>query len=155
MQYLESYEHYSDRYDRLVVDHCLMIEKSILENEAIPPNQRPFIFRLILYPERGELCLKKEKAIKEWMDKDAERDQHINRVQEPKNVFCKLCGRRMEMLEKILEIDWKNSKRDRVLFHFSCTECKFLKSIDEWGVVTDRILWILLNLEEMLMLKKA
>jgi ssDNA-binding Zn-finger/Zn-ribbon topoisomerase 1 len=134
-QHLKSHQYYSDLYDHHTVEECRWWEQhsptvESLREKAIAKKGEKFdekeLLRAVtafgglhMYFIKGERYIKKEETIKEWMQRDEQRDQFIESVQAPENITCLTCGRLMFSDSKHLLIGGLEDP-DRILFFFNC-----------------------------------
>lgn len=141
-QYLKDKQEYNDRYDRMTVDHCRMIERSVLSGIESLKNEKGsqkdkeqaanILYNVTMFYETGGQWEKKEETIQKWMDRDRKWDEHQERAVAPLNIHCPSCSSQMKANDGHLEIDHKHG-HDRVLFFFECPACGKRKGIYEDG----------------------
>ena len=69
-----------------------------------------------LYSIKGERYCRKKLAIQEWIERDRKRDEKLANAQEPQDMLCLDCSKRMRLEFKYLyDFDEDNL---RVLFFF-------------------------------------
>lgn len=129
--FLKNRTYYADLYDKFTVDECRRVEKHFQEVkfpkykgkrllEVEEGNARKTFCEVYLYFVKGGRYAKKDEKIKEWMDRDKERDVKLANAIEPEIVRCS-CGSRMELTMKTL---MTGLDVDRVLFLFRCPSCR-------------------------------
>jgi len=75
---------------------------------------------LVMYLLTGERYANKAETIRQWMERDQERDDKLARATEP-NVLCAKCNEEMECISR--ELRESNSQK-QILFFFTCPSCK-------------------------------
>lgn len=142
---LKSHQHYADLYDRHTVEMCRRTEKSFEKEIEVPEGKEMskeelarinrMAKELYLHAEMGERYLNRDKAIREWMDKDRAQDEFYKSAQAPEDIRCLVCRNRVKPTFKDL---WsREGKEDRVLFMYDCpNEClprrAFFNDGEEW-----------------------
>lgn len=130
-QHLKPKQYYIDLFDRITVDNCRRWEKICLADDGKPivydgkelPQEEASRFRLWLfnytvYFKKGEEYIRKDKAIREWMERDEALDALMDSAVAPENIRCLTCYAFMEVESKIL-CSWLGDK-ERVLFMYKC-----------------------------------
>lgn len=138
-KYTKEYEHYSDLYDQGTISTCKMFIEGVkfedLEKQVIKKDDGTEMTReekikdfnrvmsVHLNVTKGERCLKKEATVKEWMDRDKELDERLEKAR-VKTTYCNDCGQTMECSSKSFHgIDYK-----RVLIMYDCPDCKNVRA---------------------------
>jgi ribosomal protein S27AE len=128
-KHLKDQQEYIDQYDRMTVEHCRRMDVLLsdsdsdsVDGEEFSKKQKEAIqkeaHKLFMFYERGERYLNKEKTIREWMERDRQKDELYETAQAPENIRCLTCRNRMTPTFKEL---WANmDKKDRVLFMYDC-----------------------------------
>jgi len=131
-----------DLYDRHTVELCRQSEESAkkidLKDEADKEEAaraKAWAIKMMMYFETGERYLKKDKTIREWMDRDQKRDELYESAQPPEDIRCLICRNRVTPTFK--ELWTEHEKPDRVLFMFDCiNKClprrAFFSDGEEW-----------------------
>lgn len=78
---------------------------------------------LMLYFEKWQLALDRDKTIKEWMESDKERDEFYENTQPKRHPYCIKCNTEMRIIEKIPYLSYDKKERHRILFMFKCAIC--------------------------------
>lgn len=127
-------QYYSDLYDKHTVEHCRWWEqhsptvedlrkgwtkkdKKFDEKEALRAANA--VARMHMYFIKGDRYIKKEQAIREWMERDEQRDRFFEGASAPENINCLTCGRLMFVGSKHLHTGGLKES-DRVLFFYEC-----------------------------------
>ncbi len=128
-KHLKPRQEYIDQYDMYTVDICRRLEKLSEETdiseegEKITRGQSGSIKKvaknLMLYFQKGERYLNKEKIVNEWMKIDQQKDELYESAQPPEGIRCLTC--RNKVLPTIKELWYgRDDDSDRVLFMFDC-----------------------------------
>jgi uncharacterized protein with PIN domain len=130
--YLQSKEHYNERYDSQTIEKCRRVldhhsEKAYLIDEAkkINASEKQImayaktVGEIYVYFYTGDRYINKEETIRKWMKEDEERDALLERAPAPEHITCLTCGRLMFVGEKFLRIGFDKDP-DRVLFYYEC-----------------------------------
>src|SRR3989344_1228040 len=146
--YLKSQQYYSDLYDRHTVEQCRRTEKLLSETDSDSPRSKKltkeqeiqatrWAQNMLLRFEVGERYLNKDKAIREWIDRDRQKDEFLESAQAHEDIRCLTCRNRVTPTFKQL---WSQlDKPDRVLFMYDClNKClphrAFFSDGEEWRV---------------------
>jgi len=144
-KYLKEEAYYNDLYDLFTVQECL---RSIefwnntfkekrntkeLKKHSEEDNARHFrsALNMDLFHIKGGRYKNKSSTIREWMDRDRRLEEKLDNAQDPQNVSCPQCGRRMDIMFK----DLYDHDSLRVLFFFECPACKKRKGLFDNGEV--------------------
>jgi len=131
MKYLKSRQEYIDSYDRLTVSYFRDEEKFFEElknspNKKVKEKEKKryailmnMTKELFMYFAIGDHYKKKEKTIKEWMDRDKAKDELLESAEPIEGVRCLKCGSLMNPNFRDL-YDWGSDNRVRVLFMYDC-----------------------------------
>lgn len=143
MKYLKDKSYYEELYDKGTVYQCRLTEKSaqkIKEEDVQKCIKLPkgynkdglhrYINDLILYFKTGDRYSEKESTIREWMEKDKERDDFYNQP-EPL-AYCPKCNKKMTLTFKHLEEKLETQKM-RVLYLFKCEKCDQKRGVYDDG----------------------
>ena len=142
-QYLKDYTYYSELYDKLTIDDCeywenqkdVIIENPKTEKEIEKQNKivvTNMAVELSLWFEKGERYLKKEEAIRQWMDRDRVKDEKLENAIEPKGIRCLQCSLpNMNCISRDLMTD--SHDKEEVLFMFQCDKCNKRRAYWENG----------------------
>lgn len=129
--HLKPRQYYSDLYDRHTVEECRWWEshaptidelkkrkgaEKLDEKELIRTSGA--FNRVLMYFIKGERYVKKEAALKEWMQRDEKRDALFETAEPPSDITCLACGRLMFVSSKHFDLGW--DKPDRVMFMYDC-----------------------------------
>lgn len=132
MKYLKSRQYYEDRYDRHTIEYCTreeitykMMEENYLKEKPKEIEHFPDggITEYFMQFIKGERYLDRRQTIKEWMQKDIERDNIYENTPEPKNTYCDICRLELELMDREL-INEFNDKPTEVKFIYKCQPCK-------------------------------
>lgn len=143
MKYLKDKQYYIDLYDRHTVEVCRRLDTpgdlEKYKDQELSEQQIAFIEKgareLLLHFETGERYLNKSKTIREWMDRDKQRDDLYESAQAPEGIRCLTCRNRLNPTFK--EFWSEFDKPDRVLFMYDCpNKClprrSFFSDGEEW-----------------------
>lgn len=138
MKYLKDRFYYERLYDEGTVYQCRLTEKSSekvrKDKKTIDGFSRDQITKsakeVLLYFQKGDRYLEKEKTIDKWMEKDREKDE-LYEKQTPL-VYCPKCGDRMDLIIKDLRSDIKD-ENIRVLYLYRCEKCNEKRGIYDNG----------------------
>lgn len=144
-QYLKEETYYTDLYDLQTIRLCLRAEDFWRETyqkglndpklRHIPEKEKikglSYAWNTEIYVIQGERYRNKKSQIQEWMDRDRKQQEFFDTPPEPKNVTCQTCGKRMSFSLKTLESYLE--EKPRVLFFFSCENCKKKRAIYDNG----------------------
>jgi len=136
-KHLKDDQYYHDLYDRLTVEDCLGWEKHVLASNSLGDASKLFL-EIGLYFKKGERYAHRNEVVREWIERDRKRDEHVENAIDPQNVLCKFCEKKMELMDKSLETYFEP---DKILYRYGCKECKVLKNIWEDGKTEDVIPW--------------
>jgi predicted pyridoxine 5'-phosphate oxidase superfamily flavin-nucleotide-binding protein len=134
--HLKSRQYYSDLYDRHTVEQCRWWDERPTDLESLRKSYREkypdkeldekelvrtanAFARVHMYFIKGKRYIKKEETVREWMQRDEQRDQFLETTPTPENIMCLTCGRLMFSNSKHLHIGGMD-ERDRILFFFEC-----------------------------------
>lgn len=131
MKYLREEQYYIDLYDQGTIEQCQRmanhfnppLSKNADEKEKTKQLWSKTIGEVALHCLKGERFSVKSETIREWMNRDQQRDELFENTQPIPNVRCLKCGSIMEVLDKSLDLGLEK-KDDRVLFTYHCTKCK-------------------------------
>lgn len=137
MQYLETKQHYEDRYDLYTIEECLeqirIIHKSSKEVRSDPKikdypeseikrNMSLFLGRL-LFVVKANRYKNRASTISEWMESDRVKQDKQDNASPPK-INCPDCGASM-VADDFRDLRaWPEDKPIRVLFILNCPKCK-------------------------------
>jgi hypothetical protein len=145
--YLQSRQHYEDRYDETTIEKCRMgeriVNKTFIEmGKKLPESEKKehqagwYLMYSKLYFGYVEAVAAerrdgREKRIAAWMEADEKKDRRLADAK-MKNPYCKTCGKDMEQISKdYMSRDRGGSGReDDILFMFDCKPCN--KRIAVW-----------------------
>ncbi len=147
MKYLYDQSHYEDLYDRATVSRCRWIEdfhtrydpkqkpKTKEEKAMLDAAQKMALHYDLLFTT-GERYLERDTTIREWVERDTNRQEMYDNAEAPGGVLCPTCGTRMDATFKML-YDLDKEKDERVLFMYDCPEgCmprrSFFQDGEEW-----------------------
>lgn len=143
---LKNREYYENRYDRMVVTHCRMTERSLdstlqkslseMKEGEDEKNIRAMdecIRTLMLYFEKWQLAIDRDTTIKEWMESDKERDDFFEDTQPKRHPFCIKCNGEMRIIEKTPSFSHNKKERHRILFMFECSRCELKRAFYDDG----------------------
>jgi RNase P subunit RPR2 len=122
--YLKSESYYIDLYDLSTIEECLRLIEAYGKSSILQEFQDYQLFFV-----KGERYRNKSSTIREWMQKDQQRDQKLEAAREPANVTCLNCAAIMAPLLKQL-VSWEGGA-DKVLFSFECRSCGKRRGIYE------------------------
>ena len=133
--YLKKDQYYTDLYDLATIEKCLYWENAYTSKDFIKIkdeklNKRSFT-ELTLYYVKGERYKNRANRIREWQEKDVQRQEMFDNASDPKNVYCKNCSGTTHVTYKTLE-DYTDQPL-RVLFFFECDSCKKRRAIYDNG----------------------
>lgn len=151
MQYLQDIQHYEDRYDIWTIEQCLrqieMLRKVSKEMQGAKElkhlsleeknNQLGMIGGRIIMNIKICRYKKREETLKEWIDKDRQKQDRQDNTPAPKNVKCDKCKGKMHSEFHHLSSS-SGGDDDRVLFLFRCKNCKDGKGVFENGEIWER-----------------
>lgn len=147
-KYLKSYQYYNDRYDRLIVDECRRTERQfddiIREHLKKVKNKKDLDVQIrateaargvSLYFIKGQRYDEKEDRIKEWMEKDRQRDEKLENAKPLTGVICSRCGSEMNCTMKDLheKDDYGLGSNGEILFFYKCPSCDKMRAFWENG----------------------
>lgn len=129
-KYLKDKQEYIDRYDRITIWNCRRMEKVYLRvqpEENLKSNGEkvnPEVLRALmgsfadvaLYYMAGNAYKEKEGTISKWMEEDRQKDELLEKAEQPRLIRCKKCLSSMDFSDKYL---W-GDKDDKVVFFFDC-----------------------------------
>ena len=118
--HLRDESYYNDLYDLATIERCL----------RFAPAEEKFR-EFSLYFIKGERYRNKSSVIKEWMDRDHDRDELFQNAREPQNIRCPNCTSKMGVILK--ELYELSGKAGRVLFMFECAACGKRKCVFDTG----------------------
>jgi len=136
-KHLKSRQEYIDFYDRLTVTSCRVFENRLIESfkagleEARDKKDIDEYKRMALWAidlsllfKRGEEWENKEKIIREWTERDEERDRKLNEAKPIKGVKCLKCGAEMEC--DLIDLDVRtDDDPEKVMLWYKCmNKCK-------------------------------
>lgn len=134
MTFLHPQAYYDELYDKITVESCRRLKKSGDEN-FLPEELPDFLAgkdeairlhnlstELLLYYEKGERYRHKAETIQDWIARDRAKDEKLGATKQP-IAHCPDCGLTMEQIDRDLRTD-RDDKNLRVLFIFSCPNCK-------------------------------
>lgn len=136
-QHLKEEDHYSDLYDHGTVEQSRwwvaqkFEEKLAKKLLATKGNQTKYIID-VLYIRKGERFRHKAETIREWMERDRTKDEKLIQAIQPEGIHCSHCGLTMVCIDRDLQSDVVD-KNHRILFTFSCSNCKKGRAIWEGG----------------------
>ena len=144
-KYLKEEAYYNDLYDLFTVQECLRSiefcnntfkeKRNAKELKKYSEEDKARHFRsalnMDLFHIKGERYKNKSSTIREWMDRDRRLEEKLDNAQDPQNVSCPQCGRRMDIMFK----DLYDHDSLRVLFFFECPACKKRKGLFDNGEV--------------------
>ena len=142
-KHLKDEQYYINLYDLLTIKDCLQTinfyskpvkATSLLEKKMSPQQVKKakiLVLNIAIYYKKGERYRNKASTIREWMDKDKQKDEFVEGTSEPTNILCSHCGYKMKSTDKDL-YDLDDNKM-HVLFFFECPSCKKRKGIFENG----------------------
>ncbi|MEX0909750.1 MAG: hypothetical protein WDZ75_00470 [Candidatus Paceibacterota bacterium] len=133
MMYLKPKQHYIDRYDELTVEKCRRLEKTHQEGlKKDPPkvkgkkipkkaaaHVRDYAHHFMMFFEKGEAYVNKEKTIQKWMERDRALDELLDSAKPPEDIRCLTCRSLTKVTNKHIHSEGIDEK-DRVLFMFEC-----------------------------------
>lgn len=145
MQYLQDLQHYEDRYDLWTIEQCLrqieMLRKVSKEMQGAKElkhlsleeknNQLGMIGGRIIMNIKIRRYNEKEATIKQWIEKDQQKQDLQDKTPPPKNIRCSKC--RDAMHDTIHHLHSDVGEKDRVLFFFQCDKCNLRKAVFENG----------------------
>ena len=139
--HLETYDEYSETYDRETVNACrdivrknqLDAQMQIVLSKGVNTNAIKRISEattnLEIYRVMGERYQEKEETIQKWMKEDARKDVVEKNALPPNSVYCEACKSKMEVQRRIFTYEYDfEAKRDieEVQFIFACPrDCAF------------------------------
>lgn len=120
-------------YDLLTIERCLDYGRSTTEASSkgqseVKARAMALVTDLSVYFIKGERFKDKSQTIEEWMHRDRERDERVEKARTPSNDRCNFCSSRMNLTSKELHHD-----DIRVMFWFECPECKKRKLLFDDG----------------------
>ena len=133
MTYLKPKQHYIDLYDRFTVERCRRDEAAMkdykkpleYDGKELKGKQKQNFLATVsevgLYFIKGERYMQKEETIREWMNRDEEKDRLLESAQPPENIRCLTCRSVMHVAFKDLH-DWGRDEEPRVLFMYDCPQ---------------------------------
>lgn len=144
-KYLKDEVYYNDLYDLYTVQKCLsrvefwnniIKEKSNAKklkkcSEEDKARCIKSVLDMDLFYINGERYKSRTSTMLEWMDRDRGLDEKLNNTQDPQDVSCPRCGKRMDLTFK----DFHDLDSLRVLFFFECPTCKKRKGLFDNGEV--------------------
>jgi len=133
MSYLKDKQYYINLYDEGTVYQCRLTEQSsekVRKEEVKKKKKLPDGYSadqiaksardVLLYFQKGDRYLEKEKTIQEWMERDENKDELYNK--DAPLVYCPKCGDRMDLTIKDLESSIKDEDL-RVFYLYRCEKC--------------------------------
>lgn len=142
-KHLKDEQYYTDLYDLITIKDCLgtiefyskpLKATSELEKKMSPDEVKRgkmLVTDISIYFKKGERYRNKASTIREWMQRDKEKDEFVEKTPEPKNISCSHCGNRMKSTMK--ELYDHGDDKMRVLFFFECPICQKRKGIFDNG----------------------
>lgn len=132
-KYLKDKQYYIDLYDKHTVEKCRSLEnrwkdkfppsKEYLENNKVTEHEAKMINKIAedfcMRQTTGERYSNKESTIREWIERDEQRDRLYENTEPPENIRCLTCRNKMSVSIKVLDIGFDN-KPDRILFILAC-----------------------------------
>lgn len=139
-KYLKDEQYYRDLYDRFIVEECRRYERRFLHDElpkgiGKPKSEkgekitRGLMSDLALYAIVGERFADKSTTIDQWVRRDKTKDERLERVHMPEDVFCIYCRSQMVCMSK----DFHGPDDRRILFFFHCSACNKNRAIYDNG----------------------
>ncbi len=142
-KFLKPKSYYSRLYDEATVERCRWYEKNCIyeytpkknpdkKSKYKPLTVRANLSNFFIPFYKGERYIEKEKTIRQWMNRDEERDQKIEKAVPPQNIFCPRCDSVMQPTMK--DSRWgRNNEEERVFFFFECPKCQKRQAVFENG----------------------
>lgn len=132
-KHLKDKQYYIDLYDKHTVEKCRSLEnrwkdkitpsKEYLEDNKITEQEAKMVNKLAedfcMRQTTGERYSNKESTIREWIERDEQRDRLYENTEPPENIRCLTCRNKMSISVKVLDIGFDN-KPDRILFILAC-----------------------------------
>ncbi len=153
---LKDESYYFDLYDQLTVDICRDEEKRVQElyekmradakkekkldkkfaNDIVRGSN--LIWYVMVEQMAGERWKKRKETVKEWMERDKEKDAKLQSVEPPAISNCSHCNStKIRIVSRDL-MNKRGSEHEEVLFMFECSSCKkrmaFWEDGEEWKV---------------------
>ncbi len=144
--HLKDREYYENQYDSLIVTQCRITEKSFnsglekelsemkeWESESVIRNNDACMRNLFLYFEKGELAIKRDERIREWIQRDKEMDDFYENTYPKREPLCIKCNGDMEIILKEPYFSYNKRERHRILFMFECKKCNLRRAFyNDW-----------------------
>lgn len=122
VKYLHDRKHYEDRYDRATVEQARWYEDHAEKAEDAPREMHRMLSRVMIYFLTGDRWKNRESTITEWMEKDRAYDDMYENAPIPKDIFCFMCDRPMEFMDKSAHYGF-GKERHAMDFYFRCDDC--------------------------------
>lgn len=136
--YLRDQKHYEDLYDHGTVETCRSGERVVNDSfrevakkagpkelEERKPGWYLFYsqtyFGLVESPAASR-AVKRDQTIKEWMERDAEKDRRLADAYIDGGMYCRSCGKDMRVLSKDY-MRQEGRTEDDILLMFECDNC--------------------------------
>lgn len=132
-KHLKPKQYYLDLYDKGTVFQCRHWLSTNLPDEyykeqakkqgvseEMAKNARGAADHWYIYYHSGERYIKKDETVRNWMERDEERDRFFETATAPEDITCLTCGRRMFVSSKHLNIAINDDEKDTVLFMYDC-----------------------------------
>jgi hypothetical protein len=144
MIYLREESHYTEVYDHGTVVECRHwvaqdIAKKLGEKikaskdkELQEQYKQGVAIPNILYIIQGERFRRKAETVREWMERDRQKEEKVANAVQPVDIRCLRCGLTMECTDREL-CRYKAQPEERVRFTFMCSNCKRGRGIWEGG----------------------
>lgn len=135
-KYLKDRQHYIDLFDRFTVEKCRRMEKNsdkkidLSDKKAkVKKEWEKVCTKVILCFVTGEEYTRKEKTIDEWMERDAKKDEFLDKTELSINPYCLNCKSPLVLESKNLF----GHDDEHVLFFYGCTKCNKARGFFENG----------------------
>ena len=148
VKYFKPELYYNDLYDRFTVDECRRTERQF--DDIIRGYFKKFkdekklegLVRatraakgVTLYFIQGHHYEEKEDKIKEWMERDRQKDQRLENARPLTGIVCPHCGSEMNCTIKDLhdKDDYGVGSNGEILFFYKCSSCGRMRAFWENG----------------------
>ena len=147
--YLKDEIYYSELYDKHTIEKCKRFESRDYgdlapvsdQDKKKEPIRKDFTDKVVipfmLVFVKGERYRNKADTIRQWLDRDRQRDEKLASAVEPSHIRCLGCSSIMDCTDRDL-FDSLNPQEDRVLFMFKCPKCgqrrAYWDNGEEWQI---------------------
>lgn len=141
--YLKDQAHYEDLYDSFTVDSCRVmnshkfdITDKDVEGQDLSPEQveamkaikadwSEVAREIAVFTYAAERYKNKSQTVDKWMRDDRDKEERLAKIEPPHHVRCREClSTNLRLISKDEYWGEKQSKRERLLFMYSCNDCE-------------------------------